>query len=224
MKNIKFKKAYTLAEVLLTMTIWATISVLLMCVYKGSSNYIEKMKVQNVTLEFKRALNSVVTNSSYYPGSDDLGNLKEVKIENIDDADYKIYKDEYKFRGLLLRELDVKELGPFDCHMMVGDKNISLSSCYKGDNGVVWGIPDTDFDKINMVSVQNATGSVYKYLPVTIYPDIKNISKIEDFDRYANVYGIRRDGDVTIINNIDCTDSKYKKYNQCLCAEAVASK
>ena len=215
MRKINRQKAYTFAEVMISLSIWAAISVLTVNVLKGTTEYVEKVRYKNVTLEFKNGLNRVMTNPYYYPGDSDLANIKEVKIENDADATYKSYKNKTKFRGLLLKELDIREQNPILCYMMTKDKTTSLDNCYRGANNVIWGIPDTDFDNTNIVNAQTASGSVYKYVPVTIYPDSKHYSSSLDFDKYAIVYGVRRDGDITMINNVDCSLSQYKDYNQC---------
>lgn len=215
MKNQNLKYGFTLIELILSLAIWGVVSVTMLCVYNGASNYVEKVKLQNVTQEFKNGLDSLLKNPSYYPEDSDLSSLKEVKIENPIDGTYKSYKDKSKFRELLLKELKVREYDPISCYMMTEDKHPSLDNCYKGDNNFVWGIPDTDFDSDNVVSAQNASGSVYKYVPVTVYPDIKHISNIADLDEFALVFGVRRDGDITVINNVDCSNGQYKNYNQC---------
>ena len=221
---MKNKKAYTLAETMLTMLIWAFVAVLTLSVFKGAGEYIEKIKLKNVTLEFKHALDAVVTNPYYYPLDSDLANLDEISEENALDATNVAYKGKNKFRSLLLKELNVSNVGLTSCYIMIKDKKVSLENCYKGTNNVLWGIPDTDFDETNIVLAKNPSGSVFKYVPVTIYPDVKNYSSIADFNAYAIVYGVRRDGDVTIINNVDCTKNEYKTYNQCRLKDFISPK
>ena len=223
-KGKNLKCAFTLVELLLSLAIGGVMCITLLCVYNGASNYIEKIKLQNVIQEFKTGLNSVIKNPTYYANDSDLANLEEVKIENAVDGSYKSYKATTKFRGVLLRELNVREYDPISCYIMMEDKHYSLDNCYKGDNNVVWGVPETDFVEKNVVFAQNASGSVYKYVPVTIYPDLKHLTEIADLDRYALVYGVRRDGDITVIATVDCSEDQYKSYNQCKYADFISKK
>ena len=206
--------AFTFAELMLTLFISVSLSIMLIGVFKGAREYIEKIKLKNINIEFKNGIDNVIRSPKYYPGDTDLSNTEEVEK----------YSGVNKFRSVLLNELGIQELNPVYCYILEGNKNISKSTCYRGGNNVIWGIPDTDFKTINVVEASNASGSIYKYVPVTIYPDPDKISSVDYFKRFAIVYGVRRDGDITIINNVDCSDYKYKEYNQCKCKEAITSK
>jgi len=206
MKKIKQNKAHTLAELTIVLLAWAATALISLSIFKGINHYIQIVKLKNINMEFRNALDAIITNTEYYPKDSDLAT-----------------SDKTKFRNLLLKELKVSKSEPLSCNMMYENKKITAGSCYAGTNNVVWCIPDTDFKEENIVNAKNPSGSIYKYVPVTIYPGLKNISTALDFDKYAIVYGIRRDGDFTIINNIDCNENEHKNYNQCKSVDIVSA-
>ena len=222
--RMKLKKAFTLAELMMVIAVSATIGIITIGTYTGVEKYLNKVKLNNTTLEFKNGINSVITNPNYYTDDGDLANTKEVKVENAYDGSERIHKGRNKFRSLLLYELKVLESSQIPCYIMSDNKNVSYGNCYKGQNNVIWGIPDTDFTEVGITFSSDASGSVYKYVPITVYPPSAKYATLSDFNKYAVIFGVRRDGDITIINNIDCSDLQYKDYNQCKVRELMSSK
>lgn len=74
---MKQNKAYTLAEVLITLMIWAFVAVLTLIVFSGADDYIKKIKFKNVSLEFENGLKAVITNPYYYSLNGDLASLDD---------------------------------------------------------------------------------------------------------------------------------------------------
>ena len=107
--------------------------------------------------------------------------------------------------------------------------------CQVSTDGLVWAIPDTDFDKEGTVDYAKSSvsgngtvkpGTQGKYVPITIYPNYKSEKNAECPGDYlyenAVIYGIRADGKVVFLDNVvNCTT--YPRSIQCLAMENITS-
>ena len=81
------------------------------------------------------------------------------------------------------------------------------NDCFMTDDGVVYGIPDTDFDKENMETIFDEDNDTIRVLPVTMYVDYDGSKKNPKKD--AIIIGVQYDGNLRFIRNRSCKkDSK----------------
>ena len=214
-----FKKALTFAELTGTFIILAFISSVVIKSYSVNYEEAAKIKFKNAIVSFKIAMENLLTDPMYYQANEDL---TDTSVIEVDEA---IYSGNAKFRMLLMKELGIDTQGYFSCEILQGDKVAISNDCYKQDNGVVWGVPNSDFKTENLRKVENAQGGVSKYLPITIYSnyDIIEKNKKNYFERNALIIGVRRDGAITPITTVDCEKEVNKASLQCNSAEFFTS-
>ena len=76
------------------------------------------------------------------------------------------------------------------------------NDCFMTDDGVVFGIPDTDFDKENMKTIRDEDDDKIKVLPVTMYVDYDGSKK--DPKKDAIIIGVQYDGNIRFIRKRGC--------------------
>lgn len=81
-------------------------------------------------------------------------------------------------------------------------------NCFKVTNGILFGIPDTDFINTNVIIINGN-----KYVPITIYTNHSDKSTLND----AFVVGVSYNGNTRVLTNKDSSNisdnaSKAKKY------------
>ena len=90
----------------------------------------------------------------------------------------------------------------------------SKTGCFQTDDGIVWGVPDTDFIRKNIVTVANYEGLDTQVLPITIYLDYQNE---QTFEKSAYVAAVTYDGRIMIPEGLNKTGmcKEYPKAPQC---------
>ena len=224
MINNKNKKAFTMVEAITVIIIGAFIGLITTVSGAGIAKKLDIMKLKNANLTFKTALGNIIINPSYYSQSVGLSDTKLVVTDygsfgsNTDDEE-----KQKKFRYLMQHELGISDSDQIECYSMIGDRNIEKSVCRRSESGIIWRIPDSDFENLNMAKIRNVSGLIANYLPVTVYPDDKHISSQEDFIKYAIVIGVRCDGATITIDSVDCKQKQYSEYNQCKYIDYLAN-
>jgi len=224
--KIHTKTAFTMAELLISLGIIALLSLIALYGLSKATPRVDKLKFKTANLSFKNAIDSMLNNSTYYSEEDGFTDISDVKLDDMYAEDSVEYNGIMKFRNLLLHELGVSMLNTsFDCKILTTSTHPQTSHlCYRADNGVIWGIPDTDFKKTGVVKITNKNGFTSKYTPVTVYVSSDYYKTDDDFKQYAIIYGVRRDGDITLIHTIkDCDNKDNKKFAQCDIADMFAS-
>ena len=171
-------------------------------------------------ITLKNCLNEIMSNPDYYYPE---GNLQDVRTKyNIPEIGE--VNGSTKFRLLVLHELELDRQNTVQCEYLTSS-GAKKDFCYRTDNEVVLGIPNTDFKTENMISQKNAQGSTSKYLPITIYPDAKSVKEEDSgyMESQALFLGLRADGAMTIIQNVDCEKENHKNYIQCQAIKYVSS-
>ena len=214
------KNGFTMVEAMIILAIAAFISLITAVTVKNVKENVDVMALKKSMLDFNSALASVIGNNMYYSSEDGLSDLSLDSVGTV-----AIQEKKYKFRSLMLNELEISSVEPMQCAAYLTSSNIDENStCYQRDNGIVFSIPDTDFNTVNMVKMKDPSGFYYKYLPVTIYPNSKFLSTKDEFNKYAIVIGVRSDGTTLNINSVNCSNSSYSKYNQCKLMEYLTKK
>lgn len=194
--------AYTIAELVVVISIVAFLGVISIYSYSKITERGEVLTIKTAYDMVKKGLKDVVENPTYYADGSDLSDTGEVTYVDDETA-----SGTSKFRKLLLYEMSVSLGDSVSCLIYTGDgAHQTTQNCYMSENGIVFGIPDTDFSNLNMVShVSNANQSTYKSLYITVYPHYNKIHqrKGDYLLEEAMILGVNPDGGLEIIDT-DC--------------------
>jgi len=212
MKNSN-NKAFTLAEAIVMVAIVGFLTIIVMSSFPNIGKSADILRLKNANLSFRAVLTNVLQDATYYSNLG-LSDTSSVEIDGI------IYTGDSKFRELIFRELEADASSPISCYVMTGNngKYESGELCRRTENGITWGIPASNFDKdsgANMVEAANASGTISKYLPITIYPITKNAYTLNDYHEKAVFLGVRADGALVVLYSVNCSDKDKKSYYQC---------
>ena len=192
------KYAFTLMEVLISLSIIAFLGLILLGVLNDSmSEHSEKIGSLKANNTLKEIVENLLNQSSYYP-KHDFGYFGSNRTE-LQNKDYIKFRE--SFKKILINPRVA------DCHIFKGsglgmNGTVEQEFCLVGTDGIAWGIPNTDFAEINTVkTVQNGRNSYY--LPITVYPNFNNAETSEEY-LYDNaiLYGLRRDGRLIFLDAI----------------------
>ena len=215
----KKKIGFTLAEVLICLSLLAVISTLGRVVIVKTTPEVYKLRTKQTNIVLKRALSEIVTSPLYYLPEGNLTDLESVT------TDTQTFTGDTKFREILLKELEIDKATKTSCEILTSTGATLSEQCYITENDVTIGIPTTDFLTKNLIRRKNAQGAVFDYLPITIYPNTSAIKKRKEnyMDEEAIFIGVRRDGATAIISNVDCEDDLYKNAIQCKAVEYIST-
>ena len=164
------------------------------------------------------ALEKTMTDPIYYSVNSDLSDTSLVTLDD------KSFAGENKFREIIMHEMGISTVGYVPCEILQGNNVVKSNNCFVQDNGVVWGIPNTDFKSINLRKTQNAQGTVSDYLPITIYSNSEKIYREGGyFESESIILGVRKDGAITPITTVDCNQKNAQELYQCNSAEFFTS-
>ncbi len=219
MKNTNKKLAFTLAEVLLTLTVLGILFAITTPVLKTALPNFNTYRVKKINTTLKNTIDFMLNRNIQYEGQHDFSNTGLM----VSGTEY--VANVRTFREVFLSVVDMKE--SFECYAYGANRNIK---CYASVDNMVWAIPDTDFVSLEngsvIVTVENKDGyGTSNYLPITVYPDYKAKKAKADPSGYmlnnAVIYGVRRDGRVIFLENvIDCENNP--KSMQCFAMKEVA--
>jgi type II secretory pathway pseudopilin PulG len=211
--------AFTMAEIIITLSMIAVLATLTRIVITKTTPEVYKLRTKQMNIIFKSALSNIVTDPLYYRPEGNLADLEEVT------TDTDTYMGETKFRDIMFKEMGIDKTSKTNCEILTSAGAQESEQCYITENDVTIGIPPTDFVTKNLIRRRNAQGAVFDYLPITIYPNTSAIKKRTGnyMDEEAIFFGVRRDGAVAIISNLDCDDELYKNALQCRAADYIAT-
>ncbi len=171
--------------------------------------------------KFKKAYSNLESNIYYllhnpaiYSPSSGFKDTEAVKVEKFDLilGD----KETYKFRDCIKYRLNVvKDNIPCTLYSRsVGGPIRSASGCFQTDEGIVWGVPDTDFVKYGVITVTDYDNDKVPAVPITVYLNYKDGYTVT---ANAIVMAVTYDGKIVILkklgDNVVCTDKS--KEMQC---------
>lgn len=214
MKEKCKNNAFSAVEVLVAVAITCFIGALILPNVLDVARNVDALKLKNAYLNFKSALEDILIDPILYSQTDGLADLSTVNETSSDGSKW-VYSGETKFHDLIFKKLEINLYSSIPCAVMLEGKKVEKQYCFQSENALMWYVPSTDFVSKNMVEAQNPTGSISKYLPITIYPSVKSAGSIEDFNQHAVIIGVRQDGATTIITNVDCEAKENSALNQC---------
>lgn len=193
------KKAFTLMECLIVLII---IGFIIVTVGHSASNFLpdkNKVKFKKAYSDMENTVYTLLSNDALYPAKNGFKYTTPVVLvigETIGhDGKNSKFREAFKYQINAIKD-------KIDCQMPLG---ASLdNSCFMTDNGVVWAIPDTDFENTGVFIQDN-----FKYVPIAFYTNYKEGATVEDD---AFVFGVNSLGKITVIKYNDCNSNDDKMH------------
>ena len=196
---MKIKKiAYSLAEIMVALAVTGMLIGLLTTKVLRQSPDIEKTRVKKAYITIEQTIRSMINNDVLYPDDNMLRNLEPVTTSVGDQ--FGVNSPNSKFRDAFMYYLNIAEEG-FSCAAFVNAvASIDIDTCFMSSDGVVYGIPDTDFERTNVVPYRGARVGAreHMYVPITVYP---NFEQKQNPQTDTMLVGVRYDGKIQILNN-----------------------
>ncbi len=229
------KKGYTLMETLIVLVVLGTVFALTVSVTKNMRNN-TNMAIKKASQTMNEVVENLLSDMNYYSGDEGFGDIREVKLSN-----GRPVRGDEKFRELfknMLRlNMRMREGEILLCPILGANNQVLKDAeCFMSEDGIVWGIPDTDFREKNIVKMMRR-GYETTYVPVTVYPNCQLENEADDngivhckksesatyFDTNAIVFAVRKDGDIRSYSKFDCENSSYRESLQCKTAEIISN-
>lgn len=208
MKNYNKLSAFTMAEVLISLIIIGFLFAITVINMSG-------IMADNNTTKFKKAYSLLesnvyylVNNNNFYAVGFGFKDTDSISIQNTGEVlGFYPYS---KFRDCMKYRLNVVKDG-IECKLY--NNYTSSSGCFQTDEGIVWGIPDSDFDKKQTIDIKDSFNNTIAALPITFYVDYKDDSTVKDDGIVA---AVTFDGKIYMQRNIEGVKcSKNSKEVQC---------
>ena len=231
---MKKNKGFTLQEVLLALVVLAVVFSLTVSTNKNVSKT-TNMAIKKANKTLTDVVQNLLDDLNYYNEEKGFADLTEIRLPN-----GKPVGDESKFRELFGQTVvlngRLKSGEILLCPVLQSQGRVVEQLCYKTEDGIVWGIPDTDFRTRNIVKMIRKNYET-SYAPITVYVDcafdnsrddngIIRCKKSDDpkkyFDDYAVVFGVRQDGDIRPYSEFNCGDPTEEKRLQCRLAKIIS--
>ncbi len=214
-KLIKNKRAFTVVEILLTLSILGFILLMVTLNARKQLPDLHKARYKKAYLTVEKTVSELINDEQMYP-SLFLG-LKYLETVVTEFGEPIGIVQNAKFRDAFIYTVDpIKEDIPCQC---LGGKDCK---CFMTDDGVVYGIPDTDFENVGVLS--NFYDERVKYLPITVYTDFEKSQKNNTFSEDAMYIGVQYDGNIKIFHPAKCTvkdKNRYCKAEEYLMSDSI---
>ncbi len=213
-KHLFKKNAFTLAEILITLVILGTLITLTSSRLLRQTPDIDKTRFKKAYAVTEQTVQKLVNNDVLYPGYKILKNTEPV-ITTAGDQ-FGTQDENAKFREAFKYYLSIVK-DNLECDIY---QNGHSNKCFMTNDGVVYGIADTDFENIGVVEFNLPSSTVSgastgalpvqsnikeAYTPITVYTSWQ---KQKDISKDAFVIGVRYDGKIKIMNNENCASPK----------------
>lgn len=237
---MKKKLALTLVESLIALSVLGVICALSMTVNRNFSSETKvNMSIKKASQTLTDVVQDMLDDANFYGATNNFSDITEVRLNNGQRV-----SGEEKFRELFKSKIILHQgvssgSNVLLCPILVSDSIVSSDKiCYMTQDGIVWGIPDSDFKTQNVVSIKRR-GYATPYVPITVYTNCEIEHKEEDssvlackgtvdgsdyFDKSAVVFAVRQDGDIRPYSRLDCGNSQNRETLQCRLAEIISNK
>jgi len=205
--NLK-NNAFTLAEIMLTLVILGTLITMTASRLLRQTPDVNKTRFKKAYVVTEQTVQKLVRNEVLYPGRNILKNTEPVTTTAGDQ--FGVRDENAKFREAFKYYVSIVK-DNIECDVFVSGHS---DKCFMTNDGVVYGIPDTDFDNIGVVTFRmerfrhergddlaHVASVRESYVPITVYTSWKTK---KDVSTDAFVIGVRYDGKIKILNNEGC--------------------
>jgi len=194
--------AYTLAEIMLSLVIIGVLIGFTVSKVLKQSPDIDKTRVKKAYLTIEKTITSMLDNEVLYPDEYMLKNLESVTTTVGDQFGTK--NRQTKFRDAFMYYQNIVE-EDISCEVYTSNTvSQKVNNCFKSSDGIVYGIPNTNFENVGVVSYKGTRVGAreHKYVPITVYPNFESKNNLENDTMRV---GVRFDGKIQILNT-ECAD------------------
>lgn len=239
---MKNTKAFTLAEVLIGLTIIIALTALTTTVVRNIGTTQNKLAIKKANQTIHEVVQNIIDDGSSYVGGNDFSDLSRVVIEldsrrvntlGVLENVRKPVEGYSKFQSIFYSKMKFLQ-DPFgteippECVIMVSNTATNSTYCYQTGDGMLWSVPLTDFREYNVVEIEK-NGYTTPYVPVTVYVNYEKLKNKPDFstnrtyfNKYAVLFAVRQDGDIRVVTFVDCNRPENRKHLQCIANEVVS--
>ena len=233
------KLGLTLVESLLALSVLGVVCALSINVNRNfSSTSTMNMSIKKSSQTLTDIVQEMLDDANLYGATH---NFSDMSVSRLDNG--KRVSGVEKFRELFKSRVSLHQKISGDsvllCPVLLSDSTVSADElCYMTKDGIVWGIPDSDFRTENVVSVQRR-GYTSSYVPITVYVNCEIEQNAGDsslftckgsqnadayFDTYAVVFAVRQDGDIRPYSRVDCDNEENREILQCRLPAIISNK
>ena len=207
------KKGFTLVEILLALSVLGFLFVMTITNISNIAPDPNKARFKKGYADMESVIYSLITNDIIYPNDEGFKNTSQVIFKNTGET-IGFDGPAAKFREAFKSTITVVK-DKIDCELYPGMS--SSTGCFMSESGVVYGIPDTDFESVGIIK----DADVGNLTPVTIYTRHTDSQSV---DKYAFIVGVRADGKLKILYTVDCEATNGKgEYMQCNSVDYIKS-
>lgn len=203
----KNNKAYSLAEIMISLALMTVLLGLVTSRVLKQSPDIEKVRVKKAYVVIEKNINSMINNDVVYSGDNMFRNLEAVTTSVGDQ--FGVENPNTKFRDAFMYYLTVVDEN-LTCDILVDEvSSVSVDNCFKSSDGVVYGIPDTDFETVGVFPYRSERVGAreHMYVPITVYPNFENK---QDVEKDTMLIGVRFDGKIMIFPKTEGCDEESR--------------
>ena len=207
------KKGFTLVEILLALSVLGFLFVMTITNISNIAPDPNKARFKKGYADIESVIYNLSTNDAIYPNDEGFKNTAQVIFKNTGET-IGFDGPTAKFREAFKSSITVVK-DKINCNLYPG--TTSTTGCFMSESGVVYGIPDTDFEMTGVVK----DSDIGNLAPITIYT---RFTENQSVDKYAFIVGVRADGKLKILYTVDCDEEDAKnKYLQCNSIDFIKS-
>jgi len=216
----KHNYAFSLSEILMAVVILGILVAITISNAKKIVPDFDKARFKKANLTIEKVVSTLLNDDVLYP--DKKGFLNLVQVETEYGETFGVPSEKTKFRDAFKFTVNVIK-DKINCPIWA--PNLATNNaCFQTDDGIVYGIPDTDFlnENTTKVKIQRTNDDVeVAFVPITIYTnyDEAKIKNQTDMKNKAMFLGVRANGRIKVLNNIKCTEESQEA--QCKALEFI---
>lgn len=206
MRKNKLLNGFSLAEVLMVLFIVGFIYLITALGFSGIFADTKTGKFKKAYTSIENTIGYLINNENLYNSGKGFMDANPIKLESgetLGISETSKFRDSFRYYVGAIKD-------NLDCELYNGK---SETGCFQSDDGIVWGIPDTNFKDINTIEVNDYDNTKIKAVPITVYLEFKQVSTLKND---AFVAAVTYDGRIKILDNfsnIDC--EKESRAVQC---------
>lgn len=206
------KRAFTLAETVMVITVLGFLFGITVLNISKITPDNDKAKFKKAYANIESAVSRLINDKALYPNSDGFLNTSPVILQ-VTGETIGFNGSSSKFREAMQYQLNVVK-NKINCEMYSG--TFSSTQCFMNEDGVVYGIPDTDFSTTGVID----HADLGKVVPIVLYTNWRE-GETRKVDNDAFIVGVRYDGNIRILYTVNC--KKNPDNMQCRSAEYLQS-
>ena len=211
-KMKKNKNGFSLVEILLALSLLGFLFAMTITQISKIAPDPNKARFKKGYVDLESVIHNIIRNDALYPNDEGFKNTTQVIFKGTGetigfDGPTSKFREAFKYEMSIVKD-------KIDCELYPG--MTSSTGCFMAETGVVYGIPDTDFNTYGIVKDE-----IGNLAPIVLYT---RFTEGQTVDRYAFIVGVRADGIIKILYTVDCKDTtNNEEMLQCKSVEFLKS-